>query len=159
MTLQLPAANQSAAHVYSSTTGLTFTPVTTGDAPCYTGYPSGGLMHHPVSGWLNFQVVPQNLSANGSATKTYADELGPKARRVISVLSSVDGAKWTPLAPPPPATPSGPVLLTPNVSIGDPPDLVTHQRLPLYTRIPPPLPVRYTLYIYGVSYREGCVYI
>eukprot|EP01047_Picozoa_sp_COSAG01_P013423 COSAG01_NODE_629_length_14689_cov_298.955517_13_plen_289_part_00 len=62
VTQQLPCANQSAAHVYVSSDGKgSFSPATgPSDTPISTrAYPSGGLIHHPKLGWLNFQVIAQ----------------------------------------------------------------------------------------------------
>jgi hypothetical protein len=95
-----------------------------------------------------------------AALKIYADELGPavraartrgcggdgaqllwctdrlgleaKARRVVRVLASADGAKWLPFAPSPPAAPLAPPLLTPNTSLGDAPDLEFSAFLPFW---------------------------
>ena len=83
-----------------------------------------------------FVWVAQNLSDAPASdndvrtpVKPFADELGPRARRVVQVMASADGSKWTPLAPPlppssaHPAHPPQPVVLAPNISAGDPEDL------------------------------------
>eukprot|EP01047_Picozoa_sp_COSAG01_P013424 COSAG01_NODE_629_length_14689_cov_298.955517_14_plen_162_part_00 len=79
--------------------------------------------------------IAQNLSEAAASdddsvhtpVKPFADELGPRARRVVQVMASADGSKWAPLAPPSPPSSSAhdprQTVLAPNISAGDPDDM------------------------------------
>jgi hypothetical protein len=103
-------SNGSRAVTYTSTTGMAWA-TTGGGYGVDTGCAHTGLLNHPQHGWLSFQRVLQKLSS----PKPIPDSVGSGFRRVVSVLVSKDGVKWTAGAA------AAASLLTPGAD--DPPEM------------------------------------